>query len=332
MITLKYGSHKPLPTQPRISLTQFIGIPEINLSLSLVRSHNQKHLRLPRGFDRTQLVTKPKGMGLYYHGLVGTAFDYLLRLYLHKIHKIQITPNTLVAEHSIDLLLQSGAHEVYEESLNLFNTCIGYIEKYLVQAHPRVPPELIEACVVLAQLDRYYRNGTKDPHLGEVESTAASELKTLIDSIPEYFSSSSHQVLLNPTFNISLELPFRADADLVIDNTLIDIKTTMGGHLTPYMFNQLLGYYLLYQLRGFETSLPQPKITHLGIYFARYSELVTFPILWYKNQVTNELRNWFYSQIVKVTEELEAIMPIVSPEFQLQDLGYPKLELYSKLN
>ena len=59
-----------------------------------------------------------------------------------------------------------------------------------------------------------------------------------------------------------------ADADLIIDRILIDIKTTKSNSFTQDMYNQLLGYYALSTFRK-----DLDGITELGIYFSRYGVL-----------------------------------------------------------
>jgi hypothetical protein len=74
-----------------------------------------------------------------------------------------------------------------------------------------------------------------------------------------------------------------ADADLVIDSTLIDVKTTIELKLTRQYYNQLICYYMLYLIGGMDNH-SDLKLDRLGIYFSRYDYLWTFPI----GQVGNE--------------------------------------------
>ena len=77
-----------------------------------------------------------------------------------------------------------------------------------------------------------------------------------------------------------------ADADLIIDDTLIDIKTTKSCSFTQDMYSQLLGYYALSTMDGrFD------DITEIGIYFSRYSLFTTMPAPDMK--AVGEIVGWF---------------------------------------
>lgn len=78
--------------------------------------------------------------------------------------------------------------------------------------------------------------------------------------------------LLNPSFNYS-GLVGGADADLVIDDMLIDIKITKNLELRRSDFNQIIGYYALYKLGGINGMPHNYDIKRLGIYFSRYGYL-----------------------------------------------------------
>jgi len=75
---------------------------------------------------------------------------------------------------------------------------------------------------------------------------------------------------LNPTFK---NIPLKADADLVVDDMLIDIKTTKNFQLKRNYFNQLIGYYTLYKIGGIDGMPLQNEIKKLGIYFSRQGYL-----------------------------------------------------------
>jgi hypothetical protein len=84
---------------------------------------------------------------------------------------------------------------------------------------------------------------------------------------------SSGVVLLNPTFGLASALVGGADGDLLIDDLLIDVKTTKELSLEREAFNQLIGYYTLYTIDGIDGTPPQHEVKRLGIYFSRYAYL-----------------------------------------------------------
>ena len=102
-----------------------------------------------------------------------------------------------------------------------------------------------------------------------------NNLITLVD--PRLFKAKKI-CLLNPTFKKASELVKGADADLVIDDMLIDIKTTKYLQNKQDYFNQLIGYYTLYRIGGISGMPATNKIKRLGIYFSRHGYLQLYNI------------------------------------------------------
>jgi hypothetical protein len=83
--------------------------------------------------------------------------------------------------------------------------------------------------------------------------------------------------LLNPVFKAS-RLVVGADADLVVDDMLIEVKTTGESRVSREQFNQLLGYYILYLLGGVEGAPANHSIKRLGLYQSRQARLMTWHV------------------------------------------------------
>ena len=92
--------------------------------------------------------------------------------------------------------------------------------------------------------------------------------------------------VLNPTFGEASLLVGGADADLLMDGRLIDIKTMSKLEMKREDFNQLMGYYALSRLGGVDDVISENPIRELGIYSARYAEFLTFPV----DDVINETK------------------------------------------
>lgn len=75
---------------------------------------------------------------------------------------------------------------------------------------------------------------------------------------------------LNPTFLGSPDVG-GADADLIVDGCLIDIKASVQPNIQPYWLRQLAGYVLL-------DYDDEHHIDSVGIYMARQGTLVTWPL------------------------------------------------------
>jgi hypothetical protein len=110
--------------------------------------------------------------------------------------------------------------------------------------------------------------------LYDVSKNDMEELKSLINCCTiDQFKPNFH-IILNPRFNTNI---ISADADLVVDETLIDVKVTKHLELPRGLFNQLIGYYLLYLIGGISEN-SKLKISKLGIYFARHNFLWTVDV------------------------------------------------------
>ncbi len=160
---------------------------------------------------------------------------------------------------------------------------------------------LIESALRLAQLDPIFRAGVVDENLGVVHKEDVDDLWKLISLVDPQFFKASRLCLLNPTFGEASRLVSGADADLVIDDQIIDIKTTKNLGLKRDHFNQLIGYYILHEIAGVGGLIPKPEIKKVGIYFSRFGYLhtidlddvihpETFPVFveWFKARAEQE--------------------------------------------
>lgn len=163
---------------------------------------------------------------------------------------------------------------------------------------------LLKSAIMLAQLDYIYRSGTIDENLGIVDMGDMIDLIKLITIInPESFKAREICVL-NPTFGKASKLVGGADVDLVIDDMLIDIKTTQNPYLKEDYFHQIIGYYTLYKIGGIDGMSSKHKIKRLGIYSSRYAYLhvikvqdvidkKTYPkfLKWFKDRANDKSQN-----------------------------------------
>jgi hypothetical protein len=229
--------------------------------------------------------------------LIGTAFDYLLRFNLEKKYRSKVISTGWVSEHaingyfkSIGLSFQSFGYEEELTSRSIkqlmsikkkvpqkFKWCKTVHAKFL-RSELRDSSQLTEVCLFLARLDNIYRRGL--PTVDELKALFDTnkhdieELRSLTRCCNlDRFKADSH-IILNPGFGTDI---VSADADLVVDEMLIDVKVTKHLKLTREHFNQLIGYYLLYLIGGFRIK-KKVKISKIAIYFARHDFLWTVDI------------------------------------------------------
>ena len=138
--------------------------------------------------------------------------------------------------------------------------------------------EVIKSTLLLAQLDPIFRGRPIDPNIGVVDKQDVVDLRKLISIVDPKLFKVKKLCMLNPTFGKASNLVRGADADLVIDDTLIEIKTIKDLKLERGYLNQLIGYYVLSQIGGIGEPSRKVEIKKLGIYYSRYGELYTFPV------------------------------------------------------
>lgn len=249
------------------------------------------------------------------YAVVGTAFDYLLRFYIKKINSTAVT-QPWVAERSAELLKKmynSWIEKPEDASGIIFGRASSEADSIITVAkqnystyleNGEITDGLIKSTLSLAQLDVVYR--TKFEHLleaqlGNIWKRDVKDLKKLISIVDGNIFKANGICLLNPTFGDASQLIGGADADVIIDNRLIDIKTTIRPHFKGEYLYQLLAYYALAQIGGIDCAPLNHKITKLEIYFSRFSYLrsinvdeiinqKTFPkfLTWFKRRVTEE--------------------------------------------
>jgi hypothetical protein len=130
--------------------------------------------------------------------------------------------------------------------------------------------------------------------IGVVDKAGIEDLKNLLSVVDQEIFTSKQLCLINPTFGSASELVGGADADLVIDDTIIDIKTTKSLLLDRRSFDQVLGYYILHQIASVGELQPRPNIAKIAIYFSRHAHLHTISISEMINPKTfPAFINWF---------------------------------------
>ncbi len=249
------------------------------------------------------------------YAVVGTAFDYLLRFYIKKINLTAVT-QPWIAERSADILKKkySAWFKKPEDAIGLvFGMASSEADIIIIVAkqnystylkNGKITDDLIKSTLCLAQLDVVYRSKFEhllETELGKTWKRDLKDLKNLISIVDGNIFKASEICLLNPTFGDASQLIGGADADVIIDDRLIDIKTTIRPHFKREYLHQLVGYYALTQIGGLDGAPLNHKITKLEIYFSRFGYLrsinvdeiikqKTFPkfLAWFKRRVMQE--------------------------------------------
>lgn len=231
------------------------------------------------------------------YAVVGGAFDYLLRFHIEQLNeKGKIISGPWIAERMYkswrgSLGLKSGLFTVERDAqraLRLeflnhnFANAIQSYEKFI--ADGIVSDNLMRSCIFLARLEACYRNPTLFRFVfDDVNQEDIADLYALIDATDLTKFRVRVRAYLNPDFGKGSQLVHGADADLILDDTLIEIKVVQRLCLKQEYLNQLIGYYALSLFGGVNGQIGDSIIKNIGIYFARHGVLWTAPLSFFGN-------------------------------------------------
>jgi hypothetical protein len=223
---------------------------------------------------------------------VGTAFDYRLRYFFH------VTPSqNLIARYGVARLMGVGL-AVGVDRLHGAGTLAANFLRWSDTQVPLIDPPrrllpadserlLDQTCWVLALLEQVARAPAEVLASSPLNAlTDGSTIEDLLDLAPPqalvdlaalaagFYEAHgdliSKPAVLNPTFAGGGDVG-GADADLIVEDTLIDIKVTSNLRIDPTWIRQLLGYALL----DYDDEY---RIRAVGLYLARHCVLVSWPI------------------------------------------------------
>ena len=209
--------------------------------------------------------------------MIGTAFDYLLRFEVARLNSDKTDKERRggwVAETAAEQISDS---ELQKEARDMVETARERRDQYILTGE--VTDGLLRSVIHLARLDPIFRAGRGHNQIGsEIEPGDIEDLRQLLAAVPRDQFEAEERCLLNPTFGTGSMLVGGADADLIIDDKIIDVKTTKKWSMRRRAFNQLLGYYTLLQIDHIEHIDPKPEIQRLSIYFSRHGVMHTYQI------------------------------------------------------
>lgn len=231
-----------------------------------------------------------------HYSLVGTAFDYLLRFFVESINE-NVSTEGWVAFDGLRDIKNQFPNDVYQTGKNIISSAEKNYKKYLDTKI--ITNDILIDVLKLAKLDIFFRSGCIDD-LNEVDNADVEDLKCLYRLVNPDEWYAKEVCILNPTFNEGSLLVGGADADIIIDDMLIDIKTTMKLEFKKDYINQLVGYYILYkigEIHGIKNKKKDVEVLKLGIYFSRFGILKVF----YIEDIINldtlpEFIQWFIEQ------------------------------------
>lgn len=259
-------------------------------------------------------VVLPDGVSVGLLGVIGTAFDYRLRyFYVNTPAEQLIAAAGAATYHGVRV---GSRHRTMPPPPDPFEAFSKALDGFLNQHDPRqrlldVEHErtLARFCSVLALYEAQFRAGrilsplddlpespTLDDYFALIDDPAITDICALTAAFSAQHSClPGSPCVANPTFALSGRLG-GADADLILDGCLIDIKTTKRPTMRREWAYQLLGYLLA------DTDNAH-QVTQIGFYVSRVPALVRWPVVDIVAEVTEgkhtlaELRQQFAAVI-----------------------------------
>ena len=201
--------------------------------------------------------------------LIGTAFDYLVRMSMSRTLNLEFNPK--IAAHAIDMYrkgpMRNGEDfEIREfrdsRHKKKFQKCCSRAANAIEVGDFR---EMALASLSFARLDPYLRSFRWDESWAyhETDSEDSDELIQLHDLWKTRFAVPEGEVRMNPAF-LSGGLVGGADADLIVNRTIIDWKVVNEPRRDlKKNLAQLVGYSILSHIDGV-------RIDTVSLYFARH--------------------------------------------------------------
>lgn len=217
-------------------------------------------------------------------GQLGTAFDYLARFlikhYQNKVKGVSYE-ETYVAEYGLRILLRHTRreHNNYQE---VYNKALEIISEFInSEYNDLLFKRVVGISVYFAKLERMFRSGYNE----EIEDSLRYKINPLVEkelynqieifkiAFEEKFNikTKKNTIYYNPNFDYCSVAVGGADADIVINDTLIDFKSSKYIKSINEDFKQIIGYYL------FSKIVEAPKgINKICLYLSRYGEFIEY--------------------------------------------------------
>lgn len=242
---------------------------------------------------------------------VGCAFDYLARFvieqYQNKLHGNSINKSNYIAcfaiKECLNYLQNSGFNT--KKYWRTFFISKELLEDFVSGNEDELLFErIIDISIYFANLEAYFRGNksedevlkliTKKPDI-YVHKELKNQIEIFKKAFEEKFNIKSKKafIVYNPSFGYCSTAIRGADADIIINKTLIDFKSSKYTTNIAMDYKQILGYYL------FDNILKEgnSSIDKICLYFSRYGKFVEY-----------EFKKKDKKNIEKATKEMKAFL------------------------
>lgn len=202
---------------------------------------------------------------------IGMAFDYALRFGL-AARGVGDQREYTVAEAGVERL----PREMRRSGRERVSAALATLRA--MQPTPGLSAEAARASVILTGFDLAFRPGRTDEVEREPLQEDLADVQSLYAVVPWTQFQPKRKAYLNPTFGEGSRAIGGADADLVVDDLLLDVKTTRETRLRSEYLLQILGYALLANAFGIDGAAAGTRIDQVGIYFSRTGRIFSVPL------------------------------------------------------
>lgn len=239
-----------------------------------------------------------------HYSLIGQTFDYIARFWVER-QSDTVRKQEWTAAYGLDIVKQQIPSHA-QTCEQAYENAVDEYEKYIKTG--KFNQETAKASIDLARLTSAYRGQARQlNYIGEYDDGDIEDCLNLYNGLDESNCLSCTDSVLNPSFEEISRLVGNADADVIIDNKLIDIKTTKNSTFKIDYWRQLVGYAVLIDLYNTlcKDDNPYPEINTLGVYYSRHGVLkeITADTV-YDNSDYEEFRAWF---VDKALEEYDLL-------------------------
>lgn len=225
-------------------------------------------IRVPRLGHGWNLVVPPVAAT---SSRIGTAFDYALRFGLEARGAGKHRSAT-IAEQGVERLpkkWRGPGHKRVSGALSALRS---------IPPTGDLPAAAARASVVLTGFDLAFRPGRTDEVRREPVPEEIAEIQSLYAIVPWEELRPKRAAFLNPNFGAGSHAVGGADADLVIDDLLLDVKTIRTTELSSQYVLQVIGYALLANRFGIDGDGSGTQIERVGIYYSRTGRIFSVPL------------------------------------------------------
>lgn len=259
-----------------MSLSHFVERPAIRAAF---KEHAGK-VRLPFPAAERPVLAPSCGQ---HHSAVGTAFDYVARFRIARAALldapgVEVFDGGWVAETAVGLM---RGHPRFARHHGRWEYLVGKARELFDDyvAGREASEERVAKCAqFLAAADLLFRIGDFNPNFTARDEVTAEllALGRALDPLGTF--APDRAILLNPVLRAGDSVG-GADADLVIDGTIVDIKTTNEVRVSSAHLRQLAGYAVLMRDGGADVGGGahwDGGCDRVGVYFSRHGALAAW--------------------------------------------------------